>query len=204
MKHANLIIQCLVAFGTLAVAVSAIWGDWIRYRLAGPKLCIGLLDSSGTLTKRNDGKQGRYYKLRIWNDRKWSPAPNTRVVLKSIFKPAADGSLVPHPVSGPLQLTWQWLVPQFPTVGATEEACTFAHLIEGERFLVLSPYITPNNFVGCVGANERMVIEVAAVSDVADSAPLFLEISWNGQWSNDSAQMLYNVVIKELGTKPPG
>jgi hypothetical protein len=185
-----------VAFGTIVVAVLAIWGDWIRHKWAGPKLRLALLDAVGSVTHRRDGKKGRYYKLRVWNDRKWSPATNVRVVLKSIFKPAADGTPTPQPLSGPLQLTWQWIVPQFPTIGAGEEICTYANLVQGEQF-VLSPYITPNNFVGLLKGNERMVIEVTAVSDTVESESLFLELSWNGQWSEDTSVMLTNVVIKE-------
>lgn len=196
MQAADLTVRILVALGTIAVAVLAIWGDWIRHKLAGPRLRLALLDAEGTVTHRRDGKKGRYYKLRVWNDRKWSPARNVRVVLKSIFKPAADASLTPQPLSGPLQLTWQWIVPQYPTLGAGEEICTFADLVQGEQF-ALSPYITPNNFAGFLKANERMVIEVAVVSDTAESEPLFLDLSWNGQWSEDTMAMLTNVVIKE-------
>ena len=197
MELTNLTVQIFVALGTILVAVLAIWGDLIRYKLAGPKLRIALLDATGTVTFRNDGKKGRYYKLLVLNDRKWSPARNVRVVLKSIFKPAADGTLTPQPLSGPLQLTWQWIVPQYPTLGAGEEICTFANLVQGEQ-LVLSPYApVPNNFVGFLKANERMLIEVAVVSDTAESESLFLDLSWNGQWSEDTTAMLNNVVIKE-------
>ena len=46
----SIIIQGLVAVATLLLAVIAIWGDWIRHRLLGPKLTINLLDNEGTLT----------------------------------------------------------------------------------------------------------------------------------------------------------
>lgn|GEM_PF-773706 len=195
-----LVIQGFVAIGTLSVAASAIWGDWIRHKVAGPKLRIALSDSEGTLTRQNDGQQGRYYKVRVWNERKWSPARNTRVVLKSLYKRTTDGSFVPEPLSGPLQLTWQWLVPQFPTVGAGEEVCTFARLIQGEPRLVLSTYTIPNNFTGFIGAKESMIIEIAAVSDTADSEPLLLELFWNGSWSDNPSEMAKNVVIKNWVT----
>jgi hypothetical protein len=42
-----------------------------------------------------------------------------------------------------------------------------------------------------------MVIEAAVVSDTAESESLFLDLSWNGQWSEDTMAMLTNVVIKE-------
>jgi hypothetical protein len=36
----NLFIQLLTAIGTIAVAVIAIWGDWIKIKLTPPKLKI--------------------------------------------------------------------------------------------------------------------------------------------------------------------
>jgi hypothetical protein len=202
LEWPTLVVQALAAAGTIAVAVLAIWGDRFRCK---PRLQLELVDEVGTLTHDNDRRQGRYYKLRVTNGRSWAPARNTRVVLRSVHKPAANGALVPFPVSGPLQLTWQWLVPQYPTLGAGEETCTFAHLIQGEPRLAISVYNpVPNNFPGFLGANERMVIEVAAVCDVAESPPLFLEISWNGRWSDDTSEMRTNVVIKNAGGRMPG
>jgi len=196
MKTAGLIVQILVACGTIMVAFVAIWGDWIRHRWLGPELQLSLRDAQGTVTHSNNKKKGRYYKLRVWNNRKWSPARNVRVMLKSIYKPAADGTFNPQPISGPLQLTWLWVTPQFPTIGAGEEICTFANLVEGEYFK-LSTYTTPNNFVGFLKANERMIIEIAVVSDTMESKSLFIDISWNGKWSDDTNEMLNNLVIND-------
>ena len=88
------------------------------------------MDNEGTLTYLKDGTPGRFYKLKVSNQRKWSPAKNVRVILTKILKPAADGTLTPQVLSGPIQLTWAWLLPQYPTVGP-EEICTFGNLIKG-------------------------------------------------------------------------
>jgi hypothetical protein len=46
----NAVINGLVAIGTLAVAVAAIWGDWLRSFVAAPKLrLIPHNDLRGTL-----------------------------------------------------------------------------------------------------------------------------------------------------------
>ena len=79
----SILVQGLVAVGTLLLAVIAIWGDWIRHRLLGPNLTINLLDTEGTLNHITDGTPGRYYKLKVSNSRKWSPAINVRVILKN-------------------------------------------------------------------------------------------------------------------------
>lgn len=191
----SIIIQGFLAVGTLLLAVIAIWGDWIRHRLLGPKLTINLLDNEGTLTYITDGTPGRYYKLKVSNSRKWSPAINVRVILKKILKPAADGTLAPQVLSGPMQLTWMWLLPQYPTIGP-EEICTFGNLIKGQNF-ILSPYVKPNNFVGFITPNQNMLIEVQAVADNVESRSLYIEISWDGKWSEDTKQMQQHLVVKE-------
>jgi hypothetical protein len=191
----NIVIQGLVAFGTLLLGAIAIWGDFIRHRLLGPRLKIKLLDQNGTLTNIASGSPGRYYKIDVSNRRRWSPAINVRVILKNILKPAADGTLTPQVLSGPIQLTWIWLLPQYPTIGPNE-ICTFGKLIKGENFY-LSTYIVPNNFVGHLKPSEKMLIEVQAVADNAESEPLFVEISWDGRWSDDTLQMRQHLVVKE-------
>jgi hypothetical protein len=40
MQLSNILIDALVAVGTLMVAAAAIWGDWLRSRLAPAKLNI--------------------------------------------------------------------------------------------------------------------------------------------------------------------
>jgi hypothetical protein len=192
----NLIIQGFIAVGTISVAILAVWGEWVRYQLIGPKLSIHLLDAEGTLTKLTDGTPGRYYKIKVENIRQWAPAKNVRVILTRLSKPAADGTFLPQAFSGPLQLTWQWVFPQYPTVGPAE-VCTFGSLIQGKRF-TLSPYVTPNNFTGYLDPNQRMLIEVKAVADNGESKPLNIEIAWDGCWSDDARTMQSHLVVKVL------
>jgi hypothetical protein len=47
MNGLELLIQGLIAVGTLAVAALAIWGEWFREKLAGPKLELTLHDPEG-------------------------------------------------------------------------------------------------------------------------------------------------------------
>jgi len=45
-----------------------------------------------------------------------------------------------------------------------------------------------------------MRVEVIATADNAESNPLLIEISWDGQWSDDTIQMSKHLVIKEVST----
>ena len=189
------IVQALVAIGTIAVAITAIWGDFIRNKYYGPKLNITLLDSLGDLTYLLNGIPGLYYKFKVENNRLWSPAKNVRVLLLRVYKPAADGKYVKSDFSGPIQITWQWSDLQYQNIGP-ESICTFGHLIKGKNF-ELSTYVKPNNLDRFIKANEKMIIVVKAVADTAESNTLNVEISWNGKWNDDRVEMSKNLVIKE-------
>ncbi len=191
-----IVVQALVAIGTIAVAISAIWGNFIRNKFYGPELSIKLLDNLGDLTKTRDGVAGRYFKFKVENNRKWAPAKNVRVLLLRLYKPAADGKYAESAFSGPIQITWQWSSFQYQNIGP-ESICTFGYLIKGSNF-ELSTYVKPNNLERLIRANEKMIIVVKAVSDNAESNTLKVEISWNGKWSDGETEMSKNLVIKEV------
>lgn len=75
----NIVINFLIALGTIAVAILAIWGDWFKQVLAGPKLNIEVLDSStGTFAVIKElNKKAKYLYLKISNRRKSSLAIKT-------------------------------------------------------------------------------------------------------------------------------
>jgi len=193
----------LTGISTLILATLAIWGEEIRYRIAGPKLSLRLLDPQGTLTFGSDKNRtpGWYYILKVSNERKSVPAKNVRVNLTKILKPGEDGTFVEQVLSGPLQLTWRFPRnrSQYATVGP-DESCTFARLIRGWSF-ELSTYVIPNNFVGFLNAGERMRIEVIAGAENAESNALCLEISWDGNWSEEPEQMQNYLVVREVNLK---
>jgi len=196
----ELLIQGAVAVGTVAVAILAIWGEWVREKLAGAKLQVSLHDPEGELIDVSDGTPSRYYHLKVRNGRRWAPAKNVRVLLTKINKSAADGSFQGVALSGPLQLTWQYpnFHSLFPTIGP-DDICDLGYL-QKERFFKLSPYFFPNNFQGFLETPGKMRVEVIAVADNAESNPLLIEIAWDGQWSDDTIQMSKHLVIKEVSS----
>ncbi|MCK4436112.1 hypothetical protein KAU87_04800 [Candidatus Bathyarchaeota archaeon] len=194
------VAQVFIAVGTVAVAVLAIWGEKVRALLAGPKLELQLRDIRGNLTSRTGGPRTIYYHLRVSNKRKWSPAKSVRILLTSLAKKRADGSFYPDTLIAPLQLTWAY--PNFhellPTI-ADEDTCDVGFLDENARRFSLSTYITPNNFQGFVTPNEAIQIHVIATAhNYTMKKPLVLEISWDGQWSDNMDTMNRHLVIREV------
>ncbi len=192
----SIVIQALGTVATILVAILAIWGEYVRSRFAGPRLSLTLHDPEGEAIARSSGEMTRYYHLKVSNRRRWAPARNVRVVLTSIIKPAADGTLPARRLSGPLQLTWQFpqIHPQYPTIGP-DDICDLGCLVRGKGF-ELTPYVIPNNFEGHLDQPGRMLVEVQAVADNAESKSLTIEVAWDGKWSDDTAEMRRHLVVK--------
>jgi hypothetical protein len=186
------------AVGTVAVAVLAIWGDWVRDRFAGPKLVLSLRNSRGDVNTRNDGKSTIYYHLDVTNARAWSPAKEVRVLVTAIAKRRPDDSYFPEPIVAPLQLTWAFPTFHvlFPTIGPPD-TCDFGFLLEGGKFS-LSTYVTPNNFSGYVAKGEAIRVQVMASAHNGQSKPITIEVSWDGFWSTNLDEIQRHLVLKQL------
>jgi len=195
------------AIGTVAVAIAAIWGDWIRSKIASPRLELSLVSRSDQ-TKTGAGLLRIYHHIHVRNTRQWSPAKNVRIVVQSLMRKGADGTFFPEYLILPLQLCWVFPNSHelLPTIGP-EDRCDLGWLEQTpppsagpktiEQFK-LSTYITPNNFRGFVRANESIRVIVIALSENAESKPLLVEISWDGVWSPDREEMERHLVVKQV------
>jgi len=195
-----LTVQILIAIGTIAVAILAIWGGKFRDWLAGPKLELKLHNVHGDLTTRQDGQRTIYYHLKIENKRPWAPARRVRVLCTAISKKAPDGSFVKERLIIPVQLTWAF--PSFhellPNV-VRDDICDLGFLDENNKQFILSLYIYPNNFRGFVLSNEAMRVSLIASADnFTSKSPYILEVSWDGKWFSDLEEMRKHLVIKEV------
>jgi hypothetical protein len=187
------------AIGTLAVAIVAIWGDWIKARVAGPQIALALKDTKGDLTLRNDGTREIYYHVIVRNCRRWSPASSVRVLVVGLAKRRPDGSYFAEPLVAPLQLTWAFPTfhELFPTI-ADSDTCDFGAIDERSGRFRLSTYITPNNFRGHIGGGEAMRVTLTASAHNGRSEPLVVEVSWDGAWSADLDEMQRHLVVKPI------
>lgn len=194
----TLLVRIVTAIGTLLVAALAIWGDWIRFNFAGPKLHLSLHDPGGEPSGFTDGKTSRHYHLKVRNQRKWVPAKNVRVVLTKVIKYGANGSLLPESLSGPIQLTWQF--PQthalYSLIGP-DDICDLGFVTAGDKF-TLCTYIVPTKLDRVIEPEQKIYIEVIAIADNAESNILCINIAWDGKWSDDTSEMKEHLVIKEI------
>ncbi len=200
-KYEQWIICCqfFTAFGTILVAFIAIYGDSIKSKYLGPKLKIFLRDPCGEINYLKDKTPQIYHHLVIVNLRRSSKAHNVRVVLTKLFKQNNRHELVSQVLSGPLQLTWQFPNenPQYMAVGP-DRISDLGFLTKGKDIYIPSLYFYPNNFTGFVCAGERIRLSIMASADNAESNELLIDISWNGQWSNDLNEMKENLKVAEV------
>lgn len=121
------IAATVAATGTIAVAILAIWGDWLRSKLIPPILTIQLYHPRGTLTKffgpdpKLNNKRVIYYHLKVVNSRHWSPARNCRVLLRGISTRVANQEFVPIPMAVPGQFVWAPAATTPPTITLSKE-----------------------------------------------------------------------------------
>ena len=202
MTNCQFWIQTSVAIAgvvaTLIIAALAIWGQRVRARWAGPKLTLRLLDPQGERIDLTDGTNCRFYHLQVTNWRRSSHAQNVRVVLTKVSRPAADGSISPNALSGPIQLTWQHghSLPQYLTLGPPQNA-DLGNVTRTGVFK-LSPIFFATNLNAVLQPGERMEVETIAVSDETESAPLCVSIAWDGTWAEDATQMTHHLTMKEV------
>ena len=196
----KLAIDAAVAFGTVAVAVLAIWGDWFRSILAPTKLTIRPHTLQGDPTTNTvDGSRLMYYHLRVVNERRWLPATNCRVLLKGLSRRGPDGIFHPVPMAVPLHFVWApaEITPPVITL-VSEQILDFGYVAEKKKLFVPTLYSYANNFQGFVGPNEavRFHLAIEATNFSAVRYQVF-EVAWDGEWSHEPQTMAQHLRIRE-------
>jgi hypothetical protein len=121
-------------------------------------------------------------------------------MMREYYTCGPDGNFIREKAHIPIQL--QYPFPDLPnhdsmpTIGS-EVRCDIGVVKEGRNFRFRT-YIKPNRFKVDIVPNERVKIFVRAEADNALSNTLELEISWSGNWKDDTQQMAKNLVIREI------
>lgn len=195
----DIIFSGLIAFGTLAVAVLAIWGDWMKARLAPGKLAIEVSEEDGD-TINQPPNQVYHRHLKVVNRRPWRRAENCRVLLKAMSRQGPNGVFQPIPMTVPLQFIWppQGQEPSAITVHR-DKTLDFGAVSQQRLRFEPRLYWTPASFTGFVGAHEAIRYSLQIVSDayVSERYQVF-EVAFNGQWNPIPAQMKNYLTIDEI------
>ena len=206
----NWAIQALIAFGTIGAVVAALFGNWIRARFWPPELSINLQDSSDLrvpmiLTSANGTQEltdSRWYHVRVENARRSSPATGVRVLILRLEEPDSAGFFqVKWAGEAPLNWSHQGFKPLTPTIGSPDEVdlCSVRRNPSnpgGPHVLELHPLFRSFSLNTQWSSPCKLAVLVQARSVEVDSNTLRVEISWDGQWSDDATQMRHHLVAK--------
>jgi hypothetical protein len=208
MQTASTLINAAVAVGTLLIAVAAIWGDWLRSRIAPAKLVIESHNLQGDPTMLqprgpNSGQAGirvMYFHLKVANKRPYLTVKNCRVLLKGMSRRGPDGRFHPAPMSVPSQFVWApaEITPPVLTL-IKEQILDFGCVTETEDKFIPILYSYPNNFQGFVRKDEavRYHLEVEATNFISPRYQVF-EVAWDGAWSYEPEKMQQHLRITEI------
>jgi hypothetical protein len=206
MHIENIIIEVCVAIGTLMVAAAAIWGDWLRSRLAPTKLIIEPQNLRGdpTVFRSTNADQPdtrvMFFHLNVVNQRPWLTAKNCRVLLKGMTRRGLDGGFYPIPMSVPTQFVWAPAEVTPPVVNLIkEQILDLGYLSEKSDKFIPRFYSTPNNFAGFVHKGEavRYHLEIEASNFSSFQYQVF-EVAWDGIWAWEPDKMQQHIRIKEI------
>ena len=202
-------VSLAAVVATFCAVMVALFGEWIRAKLFVPRLTVTLVSGSGeripvTLTPPNGSpriEEGRHYRIRVSNEKRWPKATQVRVHLTRLEEPGPDGQLqLKWTGEVPLRWTHQEIMPLERTVGP-DATCDFCSVVK-DKWLQLHPLIMPNNLAEIafrrVPAKVDMTVSLVARSSEADSPIKRLQIAWDGRWSAGEAEMAQHLVIKEL------
>jgi hypothetical protein len=192
------IINGFTAFGTIAVAAAAIWGDWLRSRLAPAKLILAKHNLEGDPTTFiPPGTRVMFYLLKVVNQRRWASAQNCRVMLVGLSRRDASGVFQPVPMSVPSQFTWspsEFMPPMITVV--REQVLDLGCIVEGSNSFTPRFYWNLHNFQGFVHANEavRYQLQIEAVNF---ASPIYVvEVAWDGVWDYNPATMKTHLPVR--------
>jgi hypothetical protein len=200
----------LAAFGTIAVAVMAIWGDWVRTTFVGPRLRLVKHNFRGTVAELNiidrrrneiiERKKTIFYHLRVENSRHWIPGKNCRVMLRQIHRRGPNGTFHPVKLIVPVQYMWapsEWS-PSLQTV-TDKEVLDFGRLMMGSDKFEPMLYIVGGDFDGFVRANEAVRYGLQVIADNSRPSSLQVyEVAWNGEWAEDLDKTEQNLKVREV------
>ena len=199
----RLIIDGLVAFGTVAVAVLAIWGDWLRSKLAPLSLILVEHTPRGDPALFSTGTRVMFYHLKVVNRRRWLPAQNCRVMLMGFSRRDPSGMFQPLSLSVPQQFVWAPAESTPPSITLLkEQVLDFGFIQENDDKFIPRLYGTPYNFQGHVRANEavRFQLQMEALNFIS---PLYsVEVAWDGVWSFDPETMRHHLTVRLVPLPP--
>ncbi len=206
----GLLIQGIVAFGTLLVAIMAIWGEKVKSFFFPPQLNIEFINPYGDLTKWDvKNKKGKkvkkdviFYHLVVTN-KSLCVARRCAVYLRKIEKKKPDGKIEDIPLNVPHQFKWAISdnASRFIDIHkCLEWSIDFGYIFCDSKKFVPRFFWTGFNFKGCLEEGETIRYYLQIVADNYYSKEWHqFEVYWNGVWTDNLGDMKENFKIMKTG-----
>lgn len=195
-----MVVNTLVAVGTLGTVVVALFGNYWRRRFFPPKLKVQLCEPAGELTSSRFAEQSKkswYYHVMVENEHRWSPATNVSLHLVAMDLPGPDNQFI-REWNGDVQLKWAFMAfypAQNRTVG---KPIRYDLVSVDEEFsnLALHPIAASTSLKATRQGKCRFAVWLQARSSESDSRIARIEISWDGVWKDNPADMDKHLILK--------
>jgi hypothetical protein len=204
-----MVVNGLVAVGTLGSVLVALFGSVLREKWWPPVFQVDLLTASGDKTTLTNTKTGthvddvRYYHLHVRNNRRWSRATNAGVHVVRIEEPGPDGQLqVKWAGDVPIRCRHQEFYPLKQEIGSPLDY-DLCCVTKSHPVLSLLPIIPANNLPFSRAEASEFVASFQVKSTQCDSDIVRIRFSWDGRWEDGETEMQTHLKVKIL-PKPAG
>lgn len=196
--------------GTLATFIAvfvALFGSRLRHRLTPPRLSIALSSANGAAgtlhvfdpatNKATHQTSGFWHHVRVENKTRADPVTGVHIFLLLIEAPDVASGEFERVWEGDAKLGWRHEPDPEPKKIGYPAECDLCHILKEPLEVRLSPLVrgqVPDRFTQPF----KLALTLQARGVEADSRPLRVEISWNGKWSDDRAEMSRHLVVKPV------
>lgn len=198
------------AIATSLAVLVALFGQSFRDKFFPPRLSLRLITADGEATEAiirspadEEGEvkkrrvPARYYHLRVSNARRWSKATDTQVILTRLEERTANGEFdVTWTGAVPFGWRHQELYGVTRTVGADADVDLCS--VVKEKWVQLHLLVHPTNLETIRREAMSIQLHIQAVANEASSAPMRIQLSWDGAWSDDTHEMRRHMVVDVL------
>ena len=196
-----IIINGLVAIGTIGAVVVALFSGSLKTKFFPPILSLELLSDKGEEEKlgSGNGPEGRYYFLQLENKRRWSKATEAGLHMLRLQRRGPDREWVTE-WAGDLQFQCrdQNLYPLQRDIGGPIDYEVLSVRDGKPPELRLYPIIVPYNLTVVSKQPWEFVAWFQGRSSEVDSDVVRLQVSWDGRWESGETEMQNHLQIKLL------
>jgi hypothetical protein len=200
-------VKTLGTLATFLAVLVALFGERWRHRMSPPRLKLELSSREGMLAELHGldrasneatprSTRGLWFHMRASNETRWKPVTGVHIFLRSIEAPDSSGEFQLI-WEGNTALGWRHEPDKKPkTIGPPVES-DLCHILKDPLQVRLSPIISgqvPDTFT----KSFKFILTLQARGIEIDSSPRRIAISWDGEWSDDRAELArHHFVVKE-------